>query len=237
MVPTRREYLIFVYKDTEMHTHTHKKCIWCCENWTVRQTFATESSSLSFKDRLPKLCFHKLSTWPTYGNVVTGGMRDDWNLIPALTRMQSASFNCSWYLSPSTNVHRYLLLRTFFLRNPSGSLSVCHYALFCAPNMAATSTGHYAVDRTLTSKNMAATLRAFRAEYYLRHSNGLKLLGWFSLAARNSLLVQLSNQSIYQPSNQPNSQSINQSIKQSAKIANWSTNQSINSYKKEWGSQ
>ena len=34
--------------------------------------------------------------------------------------------------------------------------------------------------------NMAATFQAFHAEYYLWHSDWLKLLGW--LAARNSLL-------------------------------------------------
>ena len=89
-------------------------------------------SQLSCK---PRLFPHKLSIWPPCCTLLTGGMHNDLNMIPASKWMSFASFDCKCYLLSSVHVCHCLFWK-LCLESTSLSLYCC--AVGCEEYMAAT---------------------------------------------------------------------------------------------------
>ena len=93
---------------THTHTHTYKQCSRTAQTkmaghmWTQNSLHIREGSALS--SNRPNLFPHKLSIWPPCHTVLTRGVHDDLNLIPAFRRMGFASLDCSSSLSSSVKV-------------------------------------------------------------------------------------------------------------------------------------
>ena len=83
----------------------------------------------------PRLFPHKLSIWPPCCTLLTGGMHNDLNMIPASKWMSFASFDCKCYLLSSVHVCHCLFWK-LCLESTSLSLYCC--AVGCEEYMAAT---------------------------------------------------------------------------------------------------
>ena len=100
----------------------------------------------------PIVCLHKLSIWLSCGTMLTGGMHDGSSLTPSV-QMNSPHFITD-DASSSMNMRHYF--EGFC--SESTSLSLCCHALACMANN-------------------VATLWASTTEYYVSHSDWLRLLG------------------------------------------------------------